>query len=300
MLQSMTGFGDACIEREGISVFVEVRSINNRYLKLTLRTGESLGGMEALIEEEVRKHLSRGTIQITLRLVCQRSSDRYRLNLPLLEKYHKTLIEWTKNRKKNVSQDGAPVVFSPESLLALPGVVEETQLEESVMEFWPLVQETLIEALKRLIAMRQREGKALAVDMMRNRQTIIHSLQRIVARAPQISVLFAQRLVDKVNSLLEQYSVAINPADVIREVAIFADRCDISEEIARLNSHLQQFEAILTKEDSPGKKLDFLTQELFREANTIGSKANDVEIAHEVIEMKTCIERIREQVQNVE
>jgi len=292
----MTGFGDACIERDGISVFVEVRSINNRYLKLTLRAGESLGGMEALIEEEVRKHISRGTVQVTLRLVHQRSSDRYQLNLPLLEKYHKTLTEWAQNHEGCTAKPA----FSPESLLTLPGVVEETQQEESVMELWPLVQETLVEALKRLTAMREREGKALAEDMLQNRQTILHSLQRIVARAPQVSVLFAQRLVDKVNSLLEQYSVAINQADVIRDVAIFADRCDISEEIARLNSHLQQFETILSKDDSPGKKLDFLTQELFREANTIGSKANDVEISHDVIEMKTCIERIREQVQNVE
>lgn len=296
MLQSMTGFGDACVQRNGVSIYVEVRSINNRYLKLTLRTGDTLGGMEALIEEEVRKHLSRGTIQVTVRMVSDRSPDRYRINFPVLEKYYETLTQWG-SAKTDAPAGGA---FSLESLLTLPGVVEEIAPDENSEELWAHVQETLQESLKKLTAMRIREGEALALDMLQNRQVIIQCLQRIVARAPQVSVLFAQRLVDKVNNLLEQYSVSINPSDVLREVAIFADRCDISEEIARLKSHLQQFESIMKNEASPGKKLDFLTQELFREVNTIGSKANDVEISHEVIEMKACIERIREQVQNVE
>ncbi|MDO4551573.1 MAG: YicC/YloC family endoribonuclease [Planctomycetia bacterium] len=295
MLQSMTGFGDACIERNGISVFVEVRSINNRYLKLTLRAGESLGSMETLIEEEIRKHILRGTVQVTLRLVHERTPDRFRINLPVLEKYHQTLCKWSKE-VPGLTQH----TFSPESLLSLPGVVEELTTEENILELWPQVQETLIEALKRLSIMRLREGEALAKDIMQNRQVIYQSLQNIVARAPQVSVLFAQRLVGKVNDLLKQFAVSVEQSDLLREVAIFADRCDISEEIARINSHLQQFETILTKEKSPGKKLDFLTQELFREVNTIGSKANDVEISHEVITMKACIERIREQVQNVE
>lgn len=296
MLQSMTGFGDACVQRNGVSIFVEVRSINNRYLKLTLRTGDMLGGMEALIEEEVRKHLARGTIQVTVRMVSDHSPDRYRINLPVLEKYYETLTQWSA-AKSDFQVSGA---LSPESLLGLPGVVEEISPDENSEELWAHVQETLREALKRLTDMRVREGEALAQDMMKNRQVIIQCLQRIVARAPQVSVLFAQRLVDKVNGLLEQYSVSINQSDILREVAIFADRCDISEEIARLKSHLQQFESIMKNESSPGKKLDFLTQELFREVNTIGSKANDVEISHEVIDMKACIERIREQVQNVE
>ena len=125
-------------------------------------------------------------------------------------------------------------------------------------------------------------------------------MKNVIARAPEISKIFSERLVERLNRLLDQQGVEITQADLLREVGIFADKCDISEEISRLKSHFVQFETILAKEPSPGKKLDFLTQELFREINTIGSKANDFTISQEVISMKASVERIREQVQNIE
>jgi len=140
----------------------------------------------------------------------------------------------------------------------------------------------------------------MADDLLANLADVETHLGVVIERAPQIAPIFGERLVERLNKLFEQVGVEIQQSDVIREIGIFADKCDISEEIARLKSHISQFRSILANEPSPGKKLDFLTQELFREVNTIGSKANDFSISQEVISMKSSIERIREQVQNIE
>lgn len=163
-----------------------------------------------------------------------------------------------------------------------------------------MVLETLNAATQKLVAMRIREGKAMGEDLLVNLADVETHLGVVIERAPQIAPIFGERLVERLNKLFEQVGVEIQQADVIREIGIFADKCDISEEIARLKSHISQFRSILANDDSPGKKLDFLTQELFREVNTIGSKANDFPISQEVISMKASIERIREQVQNIE
>jgi len=173
----------------------------------------------------------------------------------------------------------------------------ETNLAE---ETWPLVQETLTAAVNSLDRMRREEGAAMAHDLSQNCQQIASELTHIERRAPVVVDAYRTRLTDKLNSLLKEYGTEIQPADVVREIGIFADRSDIAEETVRLRSHLEQFQSTLQAAESNGRKLDFLTQEMFRETNTIGSKANDAEIAGHVIEMKTVIERIREMVQNVE
>jgi uncharacterized protein (TIGR00255 family) len=148
--------------------------------------------------------------------------------------------------------------------------------------------------------MRQEEGAAMAADLTANARAIAAELSAVERRAPQVVEAYRARLLDRLKGLLADLGVQIQPADVVREVGIFAERSDISEEIVRLKSHLEQFATVMAERDSQGRKLDFVIQEMFRETNTIGSKANDAEIARHVIEMKTAIERMREMIQNVE
>ena len=148
--------------------------------------------------------------------------------------------------------------------------------------------------------MRTQEGEAMAADLRANREQIATELTEIERRAPLVAEAYRTRLTDRLQKTLEQYQISLDPADLIKEISIFAERSDISEETVRLRSHLEQFNELLTAQESSGRKLEFLTQEMFRETNTIGSKANDVDISRHVIEIKAAIERIREMIQNVE
>jgi uncharacterized protein (TIGR00255 family) len=182
----------------------------------------------------------------------------------------------------------------------LPGVVLEKAVNDSAEDRWPLIAPVLEEALARHTQMRRKEGDAMARDLKANCGEVTEVLDAVAQRAPAVVEAYRARLTEKINVLLADLGVRVGPADVVREVGLFAERCDISEEIVRLRSHLQQFEATLAEKESNGRKLDFVVQEMFRETNTIGSKANDAEIARHVVQIKTAIERIREMIQNVE
>lgn len=289
----MTGYGDAVTERDGLSVSVEIRSINNRFLKISPRFSEPLGALELQVEDEIRKMIGRGSVTVNVKISRAKKADAYQINFMLLSSYRDQLNSWLK--ESNASAQWSDF----QTLLNLPGVVENSNDDDS-SAVAPLVLETLNAATEKLVAMRVREGKAMADDLLANLADVETHLGVVIERAPQIAPIFGERLVERLNKLFEQVGVEIQQSDVIREIGIFADKCDISEEIARLKSHISQFRSILANDASPGKKLDFLTQELFREVNTIGSKANDFPISQEVISMKASIERIREQVQNIE
>jgi uncharacterized protein (TIGR00255 family) len=186
-------------------------------------------------------------------------------------------------------------------LLALPGVVVEgDSTRTDPREAWPLIESTLREALKRLREFRAAEGASMAQDLQTNLKVVSTQLAEIALKAPEIVREFRDKLHERVRELLTGSESTVQPADLIREVSIFADRCDIGEEILRLRSHIEQFQAFVLEPQSQGRKLEFLTQEMVREANTIGSKANNVQVAHAVVEIKSAIERIREVVQNLE
>ena len=188
-----------------------------------------------------------------------------------------------------------------EALLPLPGVVDERSNQTwDPAEDWPLVGSTLEAALENLARMRTDEGLAMAADLTANCRVIAARLEQITSRASQVADAYRLRLEERLKKVLADFQVALDPGELVKEVSIFAERGDISEEIIRLRSHLDQFEAIMGLPESAGRKLEFLTQEMFREANTIGSKANDAEITNDMIEIKTAIERIREMIQNVE
>ena len=290
----MTGHGEARCQRDGVVVAAEVRAVNNRFLKVSIRASDGYSLLEPQIEALVRRRVRRGSVMVNVRLDREPSPDDFRLNEVVLASYHEQL-------KTVCSKAGLPGEIRMDSLLLLPGVVAETgaaAIDTDAM--WPLVEQTLAAALGNLARMRADEGRAMARDLHNNSAVIAKQLDQIEQRAPQVVDSYRKRLTERLNKLLKEFGVSIEPSDVVREVALFADRGDISEEIVRLRSHLQQFDNIAASEESAGRKLEFVIQEMLRETNTIGSKANDAEIARHVVEIKTAIERMREMIQNVE
>ena len=295
MLKSMTGFGEAHCQHDGLAVAVEIRTINNRFFKLAVRASEGYGSLDAAVEAVVRDAIHRGTVQVNIRVDRQRSPDDYRINVDVLERYRKQLVELTRKWQHTESEP------SLVALLPLPGVVDDASGETvDAAADWPAIENTLKAAMENLGRMRADEGGAMAADLLANCRAVAASLDQIERRAPLVVEDYRNRLLERLRRTLGELGVHLDPGDVIREVGLFTDRSDISEEIVRLRSHLDQFQESMNLSESAGRKLDFLTQEMFRETNTIGSKANDVEIARHVIEIKTAVERIREMIQNIE
>ena len=294
MLLSMTGFGESHRRQDGLAVTVETRTVNSRFFKLSVRVGEGYAALESQIEKIVRGRIRRGTIQVTVRVERGALPDDFRINADVLGHYRRQLESLQRQWKM-------PGELSIESLLLLPGVIDaNADRQMDCAADWPLICETVEEALENLDQMRTEEGRAMTVDLRANRETALAELKQVEQRAPLVADTYRQRLEERLGTLLAAREVVLEPADLIREVGFFAERSDISEEIVRLYSHLEQFDAIMEQPEASGKKLDFITQEMFREINTIGSKANDVEIAKHVIEIKAAVERIREMIQNIE
>jgi uncharacterized protein (TIGR00255 family) len=294
LLLSMTGHGEAHLHEGGLSVAVEIRTVNNRYFKLNLRLTEGYAPLESHVENLIRQQIRRGTIQASVQIDREPSPEDYRLNQQVLLGYLKQLETAL---GASVGRDAGQLA----PLLALPGVVHEPVAElEELESQWPKIERVIVSALAALAKMRTDEGRSMADDLASNVRTIAAELAKVEARAPQVIEGYRTRLSEKLAKLLAEVGVQSDLSNVVREVGLFAERADISEEIVRLKSHLEQFSAVMATEESQGRKLEFLTQEMFRETNTIGSKANDAEIARHVIEIKTAIERMREMIQNVE
>jgi uncharacterized protein (TIGR00255 family) len=290
----MTGFGEARKQTGQMSIAVEVRTINSRHFKLSFRASDGYAALEPEVEAATREIIRRGTVQLNLRVDRSSATDDYRINTAVLDNYSQQLEQYAAGKKLNVSLD-------PQALLALPGViVEKSRSAEDPHEDWPTIEPVIKEALAAMSKMRAEEGVALAADLAHNGRQILEHLDAITRRTPEVTQSYQARLTTRVQQALSELNVTVEPADLLRELALFADRSDISEEIVRLRSHLQQYEAALMLPESSGRKLEFIAQEMGREINTIGSKANDGEISHLVVEIKTALERIREQIQNVE
>jgi uncharacterized protein (TIGR00255 family) len=296
VLSSMTGYGEASYERDGLSVAVELRAVNNRYLKVSLRAAEPYNLLEPEFEKVIRKVIRRGTVQAHLR--CQRglSPQDFQVNAVALRGY---LAQLRAVADDLGLADGGQALLA--QALALPGVVPVPASSGFSLEAeWPVVERVLVQALNKLQTMRQEEGRAMSRELLALRDHIGAELAQVRGRAPQVSVAFRDRLLERVRGLLAELDVQIDRTDLIKEVSVFAERSDIAEEVVRLASHLDQFQEVVNEPESAGRKLEFLTQEMFREANTIGSKASDVDISRHVVEIKAALERVRELVQNVE
>jgi uncharacterized protein (TIGR00255 family) len=290
----MTGFGEARGQAAGLSVHVEVRTINNRHFKLGYRSSDGYASLEPEVENVVRQLMRRGTVQVNLRVDRQLSPDSYRINTSIVESYRAQVDELC-------GRNGWKGNVGLEVLLQLPGSVDEqARANFEPREDWAAIEPVLKEALAAVNKMRIDEGKALLADLAANGQVVEQFLEEIIKRAPSVSESYRERLQQRVNKALSELNVTLDPTDLVREVSLFVDRSDISEEAVRLRSHLQQYAEALTLDESAGRKLEFIVQEMGREVNTIGSKANDAEISRYVVEIKSALERIREQIQNVE
>lgn len=296
MILSMTGFGEARMSEGGVSYRVEIRCVNNRYFKASIKLPESFQRYEADVDRLLRTRLTRGSITFSLRVVDESPAAAFRINTIVLDEYVRQLTEVGKKYNQ------ARIDFS--RLLDAPGILQEPEIDEQKLATRFKTVESLInKAMEGVVAMRRAEGEALLKDLRVRCEDLKSALGRVKARTPNVVSEYQKRLSNRVMQLLdglEGKNVDIHQDALAREVAIFAERCDVNEEIARLSSHLDQFEALCESPEETGRKLDFLAQELLREANTIGSKSNDAEIARHVVDMKAAIDRIKEQVQNVE
>ena len=291
MLVSMTGFGSARGQVDGVEFDVEIRSVNNRYLKCTVRLPESHSQLESAIEKRIRRRLIRGTVTLSVRMRVGDDEAAHDVNTAALRRYVEQLRDL---------DAGQTVRIDLASILLLPGVCSPPETGHLRERTESGLLDLIDRALAALVTMRHEEGKALAEDLRRHCRLIETGVARVAAAAPEVLRLYHERLTKRVEELLDSGRARIDDQTLAREVAVFAERSDIAEEISRLTGHLAQFAQALTAEGPVGRKLDFIAQEMLREANTVASKANDAGVAREVVDIKTAVDRIKEQVQNVE
>lgn len=289
----MTGFGRGSVTGENFSVAVDLKTVNNRFLDVHLRLGQELSALEAIIKRRISSRLSRGRVDTSV--TFERTGEvAYELNRPLIAGY----ITALKTMQQEFEIAGEPDI---NVLARLPGAMQPMRdgLDETMIAG---VEQALDEALDELEQMREREGEALAAEMRSRLDAIEGQVPLIEGAASIVVENYRVRLQKRITEILarEAQGIEVDPGRLAQEVAYLADRSDISEEIARLKSHLVQFRETLDGDGDTGKRLDFLLQELNREANTVLSKATDLSIKEAALVIKGEVEKLREQVQNVE
>lgn len=293
MTRSMTGYGRSQRQLDGWDITVEIKSVNHRYFEFSCRAPRSCGYMEDKLKGLAQSRISRGKVDLYLQLANTgtRCESQVKVNLELAKSYVAALQALS-------DATGLPNDLDLAALSRYPDILmpERVELDEDAL--WQAVSQVANEALDRFVQMRETEGARLREDILQRLDTVERLTETVQAQSPQTVEAYRARLYQKLGTLLADRN--IDDARVLTEAAIFADRVAVDEETVRLKSHLAQFRSILTQPDPVGRKLDFLTQELNREANTIGSKAQDAEIAAVVIALKSELEKIREQIQNVE
>jgi len=290
----MTGYGEAQSEADGVSYAVEIKTVNNRYFKTIIKLPEPASFLEEDIDKLLRKNISRGTINYVLRLKDSSASELFDIDEAAL----RAVVE---KLSKAGSSNGINGAIDIGNLLNLPGIIQpvlpDKQRAEQIKK---VVLQISQKALDKLRQMRAIEGGYLEADIKKCCRAIEEDLEQIRGRSGIVIQEYADKLKKRVNELLAHAELRIDEEILAREVAIFADRSDISEEVARLDSHLQQFAQCCGGSDQAGRRLDFISQEMLREANTIASKASDTDIISYVVNIKCQIDRIKEQVQNIE
>ena len=293
-MKSMTGCGRGQCARNGSKITVELSSVNRKQGEISVVMPRELEVLEAQIRDVVNQTISRGriTARVTLHSADGQSSSRVRLNAPLARAYVREL-----NRLAHDLKISGPVTL--DMLARAPGVFETDDEVADAEDFWPAVEKALRQALATLVKMREREGAHLAKDLAARVATMRKSAADIRKHAPNVQKRYREQLLQRIQGA-GLPTPAADDDRLIKEVVYFADRSDISEELTRLQSHVQQFDDCLKSAEPVGRTLDFLAQEMNREINTIGSKANDSLIARSVVTLKAELEKFREQAQNVE
>ena len=300
MLTSMTGFGAASTCEKGYVISTEIKAVNNRFLKTSMRLPDGFATLESKIEERLRAKLARGSVNFSLRLEKDAAETEIGLNFDALKRYLGEAKRFALENPELASDGnlGALVDY-----IRLPGVVQDASRSDKTglpELLWEAIASVVDAALEQMRIMREAEGESMKRDLTENLGELRRLIGEVETLAPTVVENYRRRLTERVAKAMADGGATLNPGDLIREIAVYTDRVDISEEIVRFYSHLKQFEETMENEPICGKKLDFITQEMFRETNTIGSKANSPDVLARVVEMKSGIERIREMVQNVE
>ncbi len=293
MIKSMTAFSRAEKTGEEITVAIEIRSYNSRYLDLILRIPQTLQPVEDRIKSMVSEKVVRGRVEVKLQVEeAGEKTFSYEIDTARAEAYHQALTRLGEHLDMNAD-------VSLDHLTGLSGLIRPVEPEQDVEKNWTVIAPCLQEALDGLDAMRRKEGEFLARDFSTRLDSIESTIDRIETASEGLLEHYQERLKSRISSLT-QGMVEIDPARIAQEAAFLADRSDISEEIVRARSHVGQFRSIMASDDSEGRKLNFLLQEFNREFNTMGAKTGNTDVSHFVVSLKTEVEKIREQVQNVE
>ncbi|HBF35795.1 MAG TPA: YicC family protein [Firmicutes bacterium] len=292
MALSMTGYGRGVFTSEDYTITIDLKSINHRYLELYFKIPKNYNFLEDKIRREISGKISRGKVEISV-IIEQFSSieDQVELNQSFMRSYLKIIGEL----KENFGIEGE---IDLKTIVALPELFEYHQPDIDQEKLFENVRQALDMALHSLIDNRKTEGKGLCRDVREKLATLENYRMTLLARAPKVVAAYQEKLAKRIGELTE--GIEVDPSRLATEIAIFADKSDITEELVRIESHLGQFQQILEITEPIGRRMDFLIQELNREINTVGSKASDITIAQLVINFKAELEKIREQIQNIE
>jgi uncharacterized protein (TIGR00255 family) len=290
----MTGYGRGECAQDGFKVTVELSSVNRKQSEISIALPRELEVLEAQLRDVINRSIARGrlTARVTLHAADGKLSSRVRLNAPLAKAYVRELNRLAKELKLS-----GPVTL--DLLARAPGVFETNEEIADAEDFWPAVEKALGQALATLLRTRQREGAHLAKDLAARIAIMRKSATQIQKHSPEVQKRYREQLIQRIKTAGVE-APAVEEERLLKEIIYFADRSDISEELTRLQSHFQQFDDCLDSEEPVGRMLDFLAQEMNREINTIGSKANDSLISRAVVTLKAELEKFREQAQNVE
>ena len=292
MIRSMTGYGRGEYENGGRKYVVEIKTVNHRYADIFVKVPRQISFIEDRVRQTVSKNLSRGKIDVYVNYESNEEDSKLVVIDDTLAESYFNAVRLLKD-KFDLQDD-----ISTSLVSRFPDVLKVEKAEEDADVIWEGLKFALDEAIDYVIKMRENEGEGLKKDFLKKAAYVEGLVGEISNRAPEVVKDYKQRLETRIKELLEQQT--IDESRLAMEVAIFADRCSIDEELVRIKSHINQLRQILDADQPIGRKLDFLIQEMNREINTIGSKANDLIITKNVIEIKSEIEKIREQVQNVE
>ncbi len=290
-MRSMTGYGRATAAIDGFTLTVQVSSVNRKTLDLTVSMPEEWESLEPLVTELVRNYASRGKVHVDIELTGEKTAMAASWD-------EAAAMEALERLESFAARVGATFQPTAELLWQVANAQKRATEIPAVEAAQPVVSATITSALRAFAAMRAKEGESLLVDFIKRNETLHRYVEAVAARAPQVPANYREQLMKRLREA--GLELDLNDERVLREIALFADRCDVSEEITRLRSHFDQFATLLKSEGEIGRKSEFLLQEIAREVNTIGSKANDLTIARAVIELKNELERVREQMANVE
>lgn len=292
MIKSMTGFGRAVAETDGYVITVEIKSVNHRYFEFSSRIPRQYGFLDDKLKSYINSRVSRGKVECYISIdALNTEAAQVVVNNTLASAYVSALKELSKNY--DLKED-----FGASTVARFQDVLVVKKADEDEEKIWSYVKSVTDTALDKFIAMRTVEGEKMKNDISSRADYILSCVEYIEKRSPETVKEYNDKLVERVHDLIGD--VSLDEGRVIQEVAIYADKVAVAEETVRLRSHLDQLKAFINADEPVGRKMDFLVQEINRETNTIGSKANDVDIARKVVDIKAEVEKIREQIQNIE